>query len=213
MAIIVVGGHTRNIGKTSVVAGLITALAERPWTAVKITQFGHGICSRNGRACGCAVSEHTWSINEERDTAGKGDTCRFLRAGAQRSIWVRTKQGRLAEAIPALQLAIREASDIIFESNSLMEFIQPDVYLSVLDPGTRDFKASAREFLRRADGIVLHQPETEELAPAWDAVSYREIQDKPIFRVRPPQYLTDEITAFVREKISRTAGAHPSRNA
>src|SRR6266436_1909073 len=37
MAIIVVGGHTRNIGKTSVVAGLIAALPEMHWTAFKVT--------------------------------------------------------------------------------------------------------------------------------------------------------------------------------
>ena len=41
--LIVVGGHTRNIGKTSVVAGLIQALPQFDWTAMKITQFGHGI--------------------------------------------------------------------------------------------------------------------------------------------------------------------------
>ena len=33
MAIVVVGGHTRNIGKTSVMAGLIRALPEMRWTA------------------------------------------------------------------------------------------------------------------------------------------------------------------------------------
>ncbi len=203
MAIVVVGGHTRNIGKTSLVAGLIAATPERRWTAVKITQYGHGVCSINGRTCGCAVNEHTWSINEETDAAGKGDTCRFLRAGARRSIWVRTKQGRLAEAVPALQLAISHAHDIIFESNSLMRFIQPDVYLSVLDMATRDFKASAREFLGLADAIVLHAPSRGDFAPAWDEVSYHDIACKPRFPVRPPQYVTDEIVAFVRERLSR----------
>ena len=58
MATVVVGGHSRNVGKTSVVAGLIGALREYDWTAVKITQFGHGICSVNGESCGCAVEEH-----------------------------------------------------------------------------------------------------------------------------------------------------------
>ena len=45
MAIVVIGGHSRSVGKTSVVAGLIAALPELNWTALKITQFGHGICS------------------------------------------------------------------------------------------------------------------------------------------------------------------------
>ena len=48
MAVIVVGGHSRSVGKTSVVAGIIAALPEMRWTAAKITQYGHGICSANG---------------------------------------------------------------------------------------------------------------------------------------------------------------------
>ncbi len=200
MSIVVVGGHSRNIGKTSVVAGLIAGIPERNWTAVKITQYGHGVCSINGRACGCAVEEHTWSVNEERDPEGKGDTCRFLKAGARRSIWVRTKQGRLAEAVPALKLTIAKAEDIIFESNSLMGFIQPDVYISVLDPATRDFKASAREFLPLADAIVLHGSNGDG-TPAWAEVSLKQFENKPVFRVRPPHYITQEIVEFVRGKV------------
>ncbi len=205
MAVVVIGGHTRNIGKTSDVAGLIAAMSDRNWTAVKVTQYGHGVCSINGRSCGCAVNEHTWSISEECDPAGKGDTCRFLHAGAQRSIWVRTKQGRLAEAVPALKLAISQAGNIIFESNSLMGFIEPDVYLSVLDMATRDFKLSARQYLRLADAVVLHEPPAHDVTPAWEEVSLQEIRDKPIFRVHPPQYITPEIVEFVRAKIEHAA--------
>ncbi len=199
MAIVVIGGHSRNIGKTSVAAGLIAGIPERNWTAVKITQYGHGVCSINGRTCGCAVNEHTWVVNEERDSEGKGDTCRFLKAGAQRSIWVRTKQGRLAEAVPALKLTIAKAEDIIFESNSLIGFIRPALYLSVLDPATRDFKASAREFLPLADAIVLHETASQDFG--WDEVSPEMLAGKLVFRVRPPRYITSEIVEFVRRRL------------
>ena len=49
MSLIVIGGHSRSVGKTSVVAGLISALPEFQWTALKITQYGHGICSASGK--------------------------------------------------------------------------------------------------------------------------------------------------------------------
>ncbi len=201
MAVVVVGGHSRNVGKTSVVAGLIAGIPEHHWTAVKITQYGHGICSINGRSCHCAVDEHTWTVNEERDRAGRGDTCRFLRAGARHALWVRTKQGRLAEAVPALRLAVATAEDVIFESNSLMQFFQPDVYLTVLDMGTRDFKASAREFLPLASAVVLHEPFPQAVVPAWEGVALELIAGKPVFRVRPPQYVTPEMVEFVRARI------------
>jgi len=47
MKAVVVGGHTRNIGKTSVMAGLIRELQSLAWTAVKITQYGRGTFSRD----------------------------------------------------------------------------------------------------------------------------------------------------------------------
>src|SRR5512146_2250719 len=103
MALIVVGGHSRNVGKTSVVAGLVSALRECEWLAVKITQYGHGICSANGEPCDCVTADHASAITEERDRSGETDTSRFLVAGASRVLWVRTQQGFLAEAIPRLR--------------------------------------------------------------------------------------------------------------
>ena len=41
MPIIVVGGHARNVGKTSVVAGLISAFPQYSWTAIKISSHQH----------------------------------------------------------------------------------------------------------------------------------------------------------------------------
>jgi len=199
MAILVIGGHSRSVGKTSVVAGLIAALPERQWTAVKITQFGHGVCSVNGESCGCATDEHTVAISEERDRSGGSDTSRFLLAGAQRSLWVRTKQGFLAEAMPSLRKRIEGASNVIMESNSVIKFLRPDLYLSVLDFETADFKASAREFLDRADAIVLHQSATP---PQWSDVSLKLLHGKTIFRITPPDYVTPEIVEWVRQKIS-----------
>ena len=202
MAVIVVGGHSRNVGKTSVVAGLVAAISERQWTAVKITQFGHGECSVNGEACGCAVDEHTFAITEERDRAGKSDTSRFLVAGAARAIWVRTKQGCLAEAMPALRRELGGAENVIIESNSVLRFLRPDVYLTVLDPSTADFKASSREYLDLASAVILHHnPSDQNAMPAWKGVSLKPVAQRPVFYIQPPVYVTDEMVEFVRENL------------
>ena len=198
MAIVVVGGHSRNVGKTSMVAGLIAALPEFHWTAAKITQYGHSICSATGESCDCATDEHVWSVSEERDRSGDSDTSRFLLAGARRVLWVRSQQGYLAEAMPRLRQEFAAAENVILESNSVLKFIRPDLYLTVLDPSTADFKQSAREFLDRADAIILHQGAA---APSWDAVSLKPARGKPVFQVRPPEYVTGEIVSFVREKL------------
>ncbi len=218
MALVVVGGHTRNIGKTSVVAGLIRALPEMNWTAFKITQFGHGVCSANGEPCDCETADHTIAISEERrgelragaeasrddGEPGGTDSARYLEAGAVRSFWVRTRQGQLAEAMPRLRLLLAKAENAIVESNSVLRFIRPDLFLTVLDPHTADFKESALRYLDRADAVLLT---TEELGkPEWKGVSLRLIAGTPQFTMHPPEYVTDEIAAFVAAHLAGSRG-------
>ena len=205
MALVVIGGHSRSVGKTSVVAGLIAALPEFEWTAAKITQYGHGICSANGEACDCATGDHSWAITEERNRSGESDTSRFLRAGAARVFWVRTEQGHLAEAMPTLRKRLASARNVMLESNSVMKFLRPDLYLTVLNPETEDFKNSAREFLDRADAVVLHEIPG---SPAWQSVSLKPVADRPIFRINPPPYITPAIVNYVRSMLGPMSHAH-----
>jgi len=205
MSTIVIGGHSRNLGKTSVVAGLIAALPQYEWTAVKITQFGHGVCSVNGESCDCATDEHTQAISEEKSRAGDSDTSRFLVAGATHSLWVRTKQGWLAEAMPDVRSRLAGAKNVIIESNSVMKSMRPDLYISVLDYSTADFKDSARDFLDRADAVLLHAAKHADAVPAWKDVSLKLLQGKKVFPITPPDYVTPELVDFVQQALAQAA--------
>jgi hypothetical protein len=200
MALIVVGGHSRSVGKTSVVAGLIAALPEFEWTALKITQYGHGICSADGDLCDCATDDHSWAVTQERDRSGNSDSSRFLVAGAKRSLWVRTRQGFLAEAMPRVREELGKAENAIIESNSIIRFVRPDLYIPVLDPATADFKLSAQDFLDRADLIVVHDYPAE---ATWANVSLKAVLNKPQIRIHPPQYVPPELAQFVRQRLFR----------
>jgi hypothetical protein len=201
MAIVVVGGHSRDVGKTSVVAALIARLPEMRWTAFKITQFGHGFCTANGEPCDCQTDEHTVAVSEERDSQSRTDSGRYLAAGALRSFWVRTRIGNLAAAMPRVRKEIAAAQNVILESNSIMGFLRPDLYLSVLDQGKADFKDSARLFLDRADALLVRAG-SEELVPRWRGVSARLAIGIPRFPIAPPEYMSDAVIAFVQERLS-----------
>jgi hypothetical protein len=121
-------------------------------------------------------------------------------AGAEKVYWARTRQGFLAEAMPRLRQILAESGNIILESNSMMKFVRPDIYLSVLDYDTRDFKPSAREFLDRATAVIVHAQKSG-AAPSWDDVSLRLIAGKPVFSIEPPQYVTPELVEFVRQRL------------
>lgn len=217
MRLLAVGGHTRSIGKTSLVVDLIRAFPEAQWTAVKITQFGHGICSQNGKMCGCGDDEHTVAIDAEGDPASGTDTSRFLAAGAARSFWLRTKQGRLAEGMPLLRSSLslpanqnpKDVQNVIIESNSLLEFVRPELYLVVLDPREADFKQTALRFLDRADAFVMraaYGAEGEDQANAytsgfWPGVSPSLLNDAPKFVHLLGEPLPSTFLGFIKEKF------------
>jgi hypothetical protein len=187
--VIVVGGHTRSIGKTQLVCDVIAAFPDANWIAGKITQYGHGVCAQNGENCDCAPTEHVSALEWETHSNTGRDSARFLAAGAQRSFWLRTKQGFLAEGLPLLRTALGqvsaerngEAIPLILESNSLLQFLKPSLYFAVVDPAKEDFKESARLALDRADALILRgSPELFSAAsPAWTRLPRRLLREKP----------------------------------
>ncbi len=190
--LIVVGGHSRNIGKTSLVEGLIRALPEFPFVAVKITQYGHGVCSSHGESCGCEGDpEHPVALSEEYEP-NSTDSGRFLAAGAQRSFWLRTRTGELRAAEKPLRKLLALGEYVIAESNSLLEWAEPDLYIVALDFAVSDFKDSSARYLDRADAFVVIDRGLQK-SGVWDEL--------PRFLARPPVYVTSELAAFCRTRI------------
>jgi len=209
MNLLLIGGHTRNIGKTALVVDIIRAFPQAGWTAVKITQYGHGVCSINGEACGCAPNQHTFSLDEETSRENKTDTSRFLVAGALCALWLRTKQGYLAEALPMLRDAVNEAGNVIIESNSLMNFVRPRLYVVVMEPARTDFKESARLHLPRADALVLRS-EGKEQADLATGTSSQIAEDCPVFHQPLGTPLPEGFCNFMRERYFLRNTAAPS---
>jgi len=200
MAIVVIGGNSRNIGKTSAVCALISALRERHWTAIKITQFDDEAGSTHGKSHDEAA-HNTAGIFEEHDASANTDSSRYLAAGAVRSLWVRTHQGQLAEAMPAIRAEIARAENVIIESNSVLGFLNPDVYVSVLDPEVEDFKLSALRYLDRADAVLL--PAKTIADAVWKGSSLKSIAQIPRFEIAPPDYSSSEFVAFIVRKLEQ----------
>ena len=202
MKTLVVGGNSRNIGKTSLACSLIASRREWEWTALKVTQFGHGICSSTGEPCGCAIDdpECPFDITVENGENPACDTARMLRAGARESLWVRAAMGGLGRAMPAVRERIAGRKHVLLESNSVLDFIVPDVYLAVLHFDEQDFKASAARLHERADAFVL--PAAAAAAPPWPGFDLSLLARKPIFHVEPPSYCSEETIAFVKARLA-----------
>jgi hypothetical protein len=212
--VIVVGGHTRSIGKTQLVCDLIAAFPNENWIAGKITQYGHGVCAQNGQDCDCAPDEHICAISWEK-RASETDSGRFVAAGARRSFWLRTKQGFLAEGMPLVRKALQELESegqrapgrVILESNTLLQFIKPSLYLMVLDPSKADFKDSAKLQMDRASAFVLRQPLVAAGAPVrWSGLPLQLLRGKPQFLQREGETLPPGLVQQVQDTIRDAEG-------
>jgi molybdopterin-guanine dinucleotide biosynthesis protein len=213
--VVIVGGHTRSIGKTQLVCDVIAAFPRTNWIAGKITQYWHGVCARNGEDCDCAPEEHVCAMEWETSTDSGTDSARFLAAGAKRSFWLRTKQGYLAEGLPLLRGALEavinempaESSAVIIESNSLMQFMKPSLYLAVVDPAREDFKESARAALDRADALVLRGTMDlgAAMGPVWTKLPAKLLREKPSATQREGEALPEVVQVLVQRVLEAPA--------
>jgi len=220
--LVVVGGHTRSIGKTQLVCDIIAAFPKTEWIAGKITQYGHGVCAQNGENCDCAPEEHVCALNWETRSDTGTDSARFLEAGAKRSFWLRTKHGYLAEGLPLLREALEEVASgewrvarnegslsgvgntaVILESNSLMQFVKPSLYFAVIDPLREDFKESAQVAIDRAHALVLRGEVGVNgwPAPLWMKLPTKLLQEKPSVLQREGQPLPPPLEVLVRRML------------
>ncbi len=115
MAIIVVGGGGPGAGKTALICGLIRALPEIRWTAIKVTSDAH--------------NKQT-PIWEETDRGAETDTSRYLAAGARRSFLVTASDGELGDVVKQVLNEHSSAPAIIFESNRVLCHLRPDLCLA-----------------------------------------------------------------------------------
>lgn len=216
--LIVVGGHTRSIGKTQLVCDVIRAFPQVDWIAGKITQYGHGVCAQNGENCDCAPLEHVCAFDWERTALTGSDSARFLGAGAKRSFWLRTKQGFLAEGLPLLRTALQDLlkepdsgqkQALIVESNSLLQFVKPSLYFAVIDPAKEDFKESAQIALDRANVLVLRGAALAgdaSPAPLWMNLPAKLLQERPSVLQKEGEALPRPLESLVDQMLDDPGG-------
>ncbi|WP_348261888.1 hypothetical protein P8935_19045 [Telmatobacter sp. DSM 110680] len=148
MAIVVVGGSTKDIGKTSLVCAIISELRDREWTAVKIT--GHSYEPR--LSASSSQQESTGAIVWEETTSGQAtDTSRYLAAGARRALLV-TRHGPEVP-IDEIHAATQEDRNIIFESNRIIDVLPVDLCVAVVGR-SEESKPSYLRLLNKADALV-----------------------------------------------------------
>lgn len=180
MAIIVVGGSGKGVGKTTLICGLIAALPEFAWTAIKISSHEHG------------RSEPIW----EESTPGQGtDTARYLAAGARRAVLVTAGEDDLPLTLSDLRAkpgwGFEADAHVIFESNRILLHPKPDVCLAV--------GADAKIEGKRSSSLLAHHMDAE-VALADDDHVYP--GEKPLFQLAALDRISPEMQEWLRQHLA-----------
>ncbi len=179
MAIIVVGGGGRGAGKTALICGLVRALPEVSWTAIKITSHAHD-----------ESAPIPVQIFEETTAGSETDTARYLAAGARRALMVTASEGTLDAIVQQVLGECPPQSGVIFESNSVLRCLQPDLCLAAATNPKGEHKPSFKLVEERMDAIV-------ELA------GHDHLIEKPklAFRLASLERISPVMLAWLRERL------------
>ena len=189
MSVVTISGHSRKVGKTSIAEGLIAALPEYLWTALKVSSHRHSGNSENsGKDC---------VVIEETDRDGVNDTSRFLKAGACRAFWIQAE--RIEAAVPIVLAIIKNAHHVLIEGNSVLDFVTADLSILVANSSVAEFKKSARGILARADALVLIRSSAE--LAEWEKLLGSVPKNIPRFETGDSGAFPPALTELLRSRL------------
>ncbi len=153
---IMIGGATRNVGKTSLTGKILKKLsAENYIIGLKIKTLYTGDHFFHGKDRHPLADNEKYRIIEEFDNTTAEDTAKMLLAGAKRVFRIKVKSEFIADAIQELNAKIQETPLFICESNSLRTVVKPGVFLMIKHQDGRAMKPSAKRLQQFADRIIL----------------------------------------------------------
>ena len=166
--IIGVGGTYSNVGKTTTVVLMLRRLAAGIKEQVKGTSgedTGHALSppdnpGRGGPGKWGAIKYtktalYASLVDDKTELSKKGkDTGRFLEAGAEDVIWIKSPALDLKELLPMAVDRLSCLDGIIVEGNSAIEFLKPDIVIFIVGKNKELWKAGTEEIVGISDIIV-----------------------------------------------------------
>lgn len=149
---LLVGGHSRGVGKTALVAALVRELGWPRLATVKVSAHRHG-------------AGPAWL--EDRDPSPFTSTGRCLIAGASRAFLCRCPDAWLPAADALVRSLLADGWDVVVESNRMAAWLEADLTLFAISSATDDWKTSSSYPARRADVVVLAPGTTAMPIEAW----------------------------------------------
>lgn len=152
--ILLIGGATRNVGKTTFSCAVIEEFSKtHSIIALKIKTLYEGDNFFHGKDRNPLKGDYR--IIEALDNNGDEDTMRMLKAGAKQVFRMKVKSDFIKTAFDDFFGQIPDNRFILCESNSLRKVIEPDLFLMIKHKNSNEIKPSAKELEHLADKIIF----------------------------------------------------------
>ncbi len=174
--LIIIGGSSRNVGKTTLALKLIEKYcANEKIIGLKVTSIKPGEETFHGSHESFNLQQY--SIIEETVIDGRKDTSRMLLAGAEKVFYIETPDHLLGEAMSEFLLKVGADSPIICESRSLRKVVKPGLFVLLKHYDQMLIKPEFKQFEKLADSthtIVKNSRSTGSLSDkiVWDGKSW-----------------------------------------
>ncbi len=192
--LVVVGGHSRAVGKTATIEHILRARCREPWTAVKISAHRHA-----------GTNSAAPLVDETHHASPLTQTGRYLEAGARRAFLCRTPEARLSDTAAFLRQLVADGTNVIVESNRITRFVRPDLVLFVVSPSVTDWKASSTACLAAAGALITR--ERADTVPAALAAQATGLRGRPVFEMDGDRRVPG-LDAWLDARLTPGAAAH-----
>lgn len=134
--LLLIAGSGRNSGKTTIACKIIEQFRILGITSVKISPHFHSpskglvsLCRKPG-----------YEIFEETDINSPKDSSRMLQSGAYKSFYIQSTEDGIKNAFAYVYGNIPSEKPVICESPSLINYINPGLFILMISPSGADLK-------------------------------------------------------------------------
>jgi hypothetical protein len=159
--LLLVGGASRNVGKTTFISSLIRNFSKsHKIVGIKVKTIYDNDLFFHGNDIG-SIKEN-FILIEEFDLDNEKDSAGMLKAGAKRAFRLKVHHSQLLIAFNYFIDLLGEETLIVCESNSIRRVIIPDLFLFIKFPDNLNIKPSGIELEKKAnrviytDGLIHH---------------------------------------------------------
>jgi len=168
---VLIGGNSRNSGKTSMVCSIIAQLsAKHDVIGLKVTRIRpdegefHGNHNEN-------ISSG-FSVYSEENFQSHKDTSQMLRAGAKQVFYIRTADSFAEQAIIQFLSSYTNNQVIVCESRSLRNIIEPGLFLMMIRNPSISKPKDIASYIGKADFVLDFKNQNAEVQHIVNSLSF-----------------------------------------